>query len=105
MRFHPAPVVRLADARPMHLGHVARADGAWRLYAFADRTHPADPEFRCECCTSPSSPGLPLRGPSRTRLSRSAPSCNRVTVRSPHTVIITARRRSASHYTPRLPLQ
>jgi phenol 2-monooxygenase len=40
MRFHSAPVVRLADARPMHLGHVARADGAWRLYAFADRGDP-----------------------------------------------------------------
>jgi phenol 2-monooxygenase (NADPH) len=36
MRFHSAPVVRLADAKPMHLGHVARADAAWRLYAFAD---------------------------------------------------------------------
>ncbi len=36
MRFHSAPVVRLADAKPMQLGHVARADGAWRLYAFAD---------------------------------------------------------------------
>ncbi len=36
MRFHSAPVVRLADAKPMHLGHVHRVDGAWRLYAFAD---------------------------------------------------------------------
>ena len=36
MRFHSAPVVRLADAKPMHLGHIARADGAWRIYAFAD---------------------------------------------------------------------
>ena len=36
MRFHSAPVVRLADARPVHLGHAARADGAWRIYAFAD---------------------------------------------------------------------
>lgn len=35
-RFHSAPVVRLADAKPLQLGHVARADGAWRLYAFAD---------------------------------------------------------------------
>lgn len=35
-RFHSAPVVRLADARPMQLGHAARADGAWRIYAFAD---------------------------------------------------------------------
>lgn len=36
MRFHSAPVVRVADAKPVHLGHVATADGAWRLYAFAD---------------------------------------------------------------------
>ena len=38
MRFHSAPVVRLADAKPVHLGHAARADGAWRVYVFADRT-------------------------------------------------------------------
>ncbi|MGE0485545.1 MAG: FAD-dependent monooxygenase [Gammaproteobacteria bacterium] len=37
MRFHSAPVVRLADAKPMHLGHVVRADGRWRLFAFAAR--------------------------------------------------------------------
>ncbi len=36
MRFHSAPVIRLADAKRLHLGNVARADGAWRLYAFAD---------------------------------------------------------------------
>ncbi len=36
MRFHSAPVVCLADGKPMQLGHVARADAAWRLYAFAD---------------------------------------------------------------------
>ncbi|TFL13029.1 3-hydroxybenzoate 4-monooxygenase [Pusillimonas caeni] len=35
-RFHSAPVIRIADAKPLHLGHVHRADGAWRLYAFAD---------------------------------------------------------------------
>lgn len=35
MRFHSAPVVRLADARPMELGHVLKADGRWRLIAFA----------------------------------------------------------------------
>ena len=40
-RFHSAPVMRLADAKPMHLGHAARADGAWRLYLFADRDHSA----------------------------------------------------------------
>ena len=42
MRFHSAPVVRLADAKPVHLGHAARADGAWRLYVFADRNDPGD---------------------------------------------------------------
>ncbi|MEM7255031.1 MAG: FAD-dependent monooxygenase [Pseudomonadota bacterium] len=36
MRFHSAPVVRLADAKPMHLGHTVRADGRWRLFIFAD---------------------------------------------------------------------
>jgi phenol 2-monooxygenase len=35
-RFHSSPVVRLADAKPFHLGHAGRADGRWRLYAFAD---------------------------------------------------------------------
>ncbi|MGY1712270.1 FAD-binding monooxygenase [Geodermatophilus sp. SYSU D00758] len=46
MRFHSAPVVRLADAKPLHLGHVARADGAWRLYVFADRADPASASSR-----------------------------------------------------------
>jgi phenol 2-monooxygenase len=39
-RFHSAPVVRLADARPMQLGHVVEADGRWRLFAFADHRTP-----------------------------------------------------------------
>lgn len=34
-RFHSAPVVRVADARPLELGHLAQADGRWRLFAFA----------------------------------------------------------------------
>jgi phenol 2-monooxygenase len=60
MRFHSAPVVRLADAKPMHLGHVARADGAWRLYVFADRTDPASSSSRarqlCHFLASEKSP-------------------------------------------------
>ena len=60
MRFHSAPVVRLSDAKPMHLGHVARADGAWRLYLFADRTDPASPNSRarqlCDFLASDKSP-------------------------------------------------
>jgi phenol 2-monooxygenase len=35
-RFHSAPVVRLADGRPMQLGHAAAADGRWRIYVFSD---------------------------------------------------------------------
>ena len=36
-RFHSAPVIRIGDAKRMELGHVHRADGTWRMYAFADR--------------------------------------------------------------------
>ena len=36
-RFHSAPVVRVADAMQMQLGHVAGADTRWRLYAFAGK--------------------------------------------------------------------
>jgi phenol 2-monooxygenase len=39
-RFHSARVLRLADAKPVHLGHVHQADGAWRIYIFADRDDP-----------------------------------------------------------------
>jgi phenol 2-monooxygenase (NADPH) len=35
MRFHSAPAIRVADAKPIHLGHVVKADGRWRIFAFA----------------------------------------------------------------------
>lgn len=35
-RFHSAPVVRVADARVIQLGHAHTADGRWRLYLFGD---------------------------------------------------------------------
>lgn len=35
-RFHSAPVVRVCDATPQHLGHLATADGRWRIYVFGD---------------------------------------------------------------------
>ena len=41
-RLHSAPVVRLSDAKPVHLGHVIPADGRWRLFAFASAEDPAD---------------------------------------------------------------
>ncbi|MFN4099379.1 MAG: FAD-dependent monooxygenase [Pararhodobacter sp.] len=34
-RFHSAPVIRLADAKPVQLGHCVAADARWRLFAFA----------------------------------------------------------------------
>ena len=61
MRFHSAPVVRLADAKPVHLGHVARADGAWRIYIFADHNDPARRELpRVGCVNSWSRTRLPI---------------------------------------------
>ncbi|MFV0463407.1 MAG: FAD-dependent monooxygenase [Nostocoides sp.] len=33
-RFHSSPVIRVADAKRVHLGHAHRADGRWRIYAF-----------------------------------------------------------------------
>lgn len=41
-RFHSAPVLRVSDAKPLELGHVAKADGRWRLYAFAAATDGGD---------------------------------------------------------------
>lgn len=35
-RFQSVEVVRVCDGNPVHLGHHARADGRWRIYAFAD---------------------------------------------------------------------
>lgn len=42
-RFHSAPVVRVADAMQMQLGHVAEADARWRIYAFAGKADSATP--------------------------------------------------------------
>lgn len=57
-RFHSSPVVRLADAQELQLGHVHQADGRWRVYLFegADRGELAD---LCEYLEQdPSSPLL-----------------------------------------------
>src|SRR5690606_35531386 len=35
-RFKSAEVTRVGDGNAVHLGHHARADGRWRVYAFAD---------------------------------------------------------------------
>ena len=43
-RFPSAPVIRLGDAKPVHLGHVVKADGRFRIFAFAGAEDPAAPE-------------------------------------------------------------
>jgi 2-polyprenyl-6-methoxyphenol hydroxylase-like FAD-dependent oxidoreductase len=56
-RFHSAPVVRVTDARPFHLGHAGRADGRWRLYAFAGKND----GIAALCEFLENSPGSPVR--------------------------------------------
>ena len=46
-RFKSAEVVRVGDGNAIHLGHHAKADGRWRVYAFAGRD-------ACLLYTSPS---------------------------------------------------
>ncbi|WP_432508908.1 FAD-binding monooxygenase [Kineococcus auxinigenes] len=41
-RFKSAPVVRVCDGNPVHLGHHATADGRWRIYVFADAAGPGE---------------------------------------------------------------
>jgi phenol 2-monooxygenase len=60
-RFHSAPVVRYWDAKRVHLGHTIKADGRWRLLAFAGSDDPGSPRSRlvrlCEfLAESPDSP-------------------------------------------------
>jgi phenol 2-monooxygenase (NADPH) len=63
MRFHSASVIRLADAKPVQLGHAARADGRWRLYAFADAAGAGEPasRIRALCEYLEQSPDSPVR--------------------------------------------
>jgi phenol 2-monooxygenase len=63
MRFHSAPVIRLADAKPIQLGHIMKADGRWRLIAFAsaeDTGLPGD-EVAALCDFLLNDPGSPVR--------------------------------------------
>ena len=56
-RFHSAPVVRWADARAVHLGHVIEADGLWRLFLFAG----ADPSAAIALMRDPALPRCDTR--------------------------------------------
>jgi phenol 2-monooxygenase len=63
MRFHSAPVIRLSDARPVHLGHAVKADGRWRIFAFAGVEDPAAPSsgIRALCDFLADAPESPVR--------------------------------------------
>ncbi|WP_105383719.1 FAD-binding monooxygenase [Neorhizobium alkalisoli] len=63
MRFHSAPVIRLADAKPVDLGHVTKADGRWRIFAFAGAEGPAEPTsgIHALCTFLSNSPASPVR--------------------------------------------
>ena len=56
MRFHSAPVIRVADGKRVELGHAATADGRWRLYAFADASEERFRALADWLLTDPSSP-------------------------------------------------
>lgn len=56
MRFHSARVVRLADAKSVHIGHAASADAGWRLYAFADASGQRLRDLAKFLAKSPNSP-------------------------------------------------
>jgi phenol 2-monooxygenase/3-hydroxybenzoate 4-monooxygenase len=62
-RFHSAPVLRIADARPLHLGHAGKADGRWRLYAFAGANDHLDAQagVRALCSFLQEAPDSPVR--------------------------------------------
>jgi phenol 2-monooxygenase len=62
-RFHSAPVIRLADAKPVHLGHTVKADGRWRLIAFANKEDPiaSSSPLRRLCAFLEDSPASPVR--------------------------------------------
>ena len=62
MRFHSAPVVRLADGKPMSLGHVIDADARWRLFLFADAASPdaESSRLRALCDWLAADPASPL---------------------------------------------
>ena len=69
MRFHSAPVIRVADAKPLHLGHIVKADGRFRVFAFAGAGDTAGENFgiRALCgflARSPESPVVKYTPPS-----------------------------------------
>lgn len=61
-RFHSAPVIRLGDAKAVHLGHTVKSDTKWRLYAFSDSSNPMleDSKINRLCDFLENSPKSPI---------------------------------------------
>ena len=60
MRFKSSEVVRVCDGNAVHLGHHARADGRWRIYAFADAPMAGEPSALTSWAQWLASPASPV---------------------------------------------
>jgi phenol 2-monooxygenase (NADPH) len=59
-RLKSAEVVRVCDGNAVHLGHHAKADGRWRIYAFADAPAAGEPSALVEWADWLGSPESPI---------------------------------------------
>jgi phenol 2-monooxygenase len=59
-RFKSVEVVRVCDGNVVHLGHHARADGRWRVYAFADAPAAGEPSALADWAQWAFAPGSPF---------------------------------------------
>ena len=59
-RFASVEVVRVCDGNAVHLGHHARADGRWRVYAFADAPAAGEASALSEWAAFMASPESPV---------------------------------------------
>ena len=59
-RLKSAEVVRVCDGNAVHLGHHARADGRWRIYAFADAQAAGEPSALSDWASWMASPESPV---------------------------------------------
>jgi phenol 2-monooxygenase len=59
-RFTSVEVVRVCDGNVVHLGHHAKADGRWRVYAFADAPTAGVPSALESWAAQMTAPGSPL---------------------------------------------
>ena len=92
MRFHSVPVIRLADALSMHLGHVIQADGRWHLFAFAGAGDDggAGGAVASLCAFLADDPASPLRAYAPAGADIDAMLDVRAIFQQPHTALVAA---------------